>query len=1304
MENDGGLNQLSSLLFEFYCGSPSVERRNDIENALNNFKLQEFSWKSAVQFLHSSADQYVQLYSLSVLEHTVKKNKDILPVNEKLYLRNFLQEFVFASHSHEVETFLKAKALQILICSVLPDFQTLCSYVLERSLNAFTSPMESSVKAKCERFSTAMVCLKTVSEEIFNPKSLLGGSNQVENHIPIGQFSSSLVQSLLFVADNVLNPEIITEGTSMLSAATISREKFDVNFGNIVFIAAKFLYDLSCDASEMEAVLRCCMHLVECLEEQFSWLPLEYIDSRIYGLLCIFVLLGSPVVLLNVSEAFKKVGFLVKASLTTLSKLSLRAMSCLRELSDRKGMIMDKLKPHLRNVFQVVHLFLIIMSENSYSSDIFLNVVMALVNPSATITQPRPFTELSELTSLASQFEELSEEAYQQCADLLCLLMASFVYIFQDTTAFESSTASDSHSFSEQHFLSLVHRFTFSEAKQHLPVYFTCLDAWHSYIEFNETAYGPDYSLAPQWHARPAFAILCETSKDLLANLFYADSASHLDTMEDNLTQSFDSSEFSLDAFLTFSFGGLTVRGSYTRVSCKNSSDSEESEYREFVDRTLALLSEISTFLPTEIISSVLTRFQHGLISFSNLFLDNRNGSTVTGDVILREHTSSKVHRSLRDFATSIQCLGYMCDKIRTLKDVKVLHWLLQSLLSILHTTPLPTGMRSGTAQELLLTDIAEVLSQCLCLIGSFLVNNLVAYNPNVNKEADSEASSQLLLSDQDKSDFVSSLLVIIYRYVVDISGHRNITALRCVQYQAAHLFLNLFSVSAPPGFFPSHLFYVSMNEENSPVQLFQKLVNFCEKPDILLKLPTPTICQLLRALITYFLADERSASVGLQHTTSSADVEVVVSIKSAMFVGFMDGLFLSHLKENTAAVDSRRHLLILCLLAESVAAVDRLGSASRRHMYDYLTTTGIVNNLFSGLKQTLGLLATSESLSLKATGIEHCIAYLAFLLNFTQSFGHFSNAINFIPPLIKDILLGLQVPMQTTTIFAGSSILAGVIELLQLLVKNRRLLSCIVGDIINVCVYCILPALVPSQLRAPASDAQSVRSLVQSASRTDPELFCSLVSLLFSIISFGFSHFFQMDKPLGLSIGSYSIPKQCTLGHLADFRLLMGIILAIFCDTQPDYRLLTLCVDNLQVLQQRHRLFDLSAFRDLWRNDLAHSCLRVLSHKCCSFLADNIVECIFKLFTITVSSDNTSEHCVLDYKAFCDFLRLHVSSLQQLSDTQKSQLLTSFTQLTSSQERIGTGLVQCPTSYSHIDHALFSKGVLNFVSESVLS
>ena len=75
------LQALDALLNEFFSPSTRNERKREIETLLNDFGAQKDSWRMGFYFLANSTNEYVMMYSMTVVENVINKRWQGNPIH-----------------------------------------------------------------------------------------------------------------------------------------------------------------------------------------------------------------------------------------------------------------------------------------------------------------------------------------------------------------------------------------------------------------------------------------------------------------------------------------------------------------------------------------------------------------------------------------------------------------------------------------------------------------------------------------------------------------------------------------------------------------------------------------------------------------------------------------------------------------------------------------------------------------------------------------------------------------------------------------------------------------------------------------------------------------------------------------------------------------------------------------------------------------------------------------------------------------------------------------------------------------------
>lgn len=111
---------LESHLNEFFAPTTSNDRKRQIEVVLENFSKQNGSWKQALYFLsHSSSNQFVTMFCLSVIENTIKCKWLTMSPGERDELKSTIYTFLIQhsspSSSLKCPSFVRNKIIKLLV-------------------------------------------------------------------------------------------------------------------------------------------------------------------------------------------------------------------------------------------------------------------------------------------------------------------------------------------------------------------------------------------------------------------------------------------------------------------------------------------------------------------------------------------------------------------------------------------------------------------------------------------------------------------------------------------------------------------------------------------------------------------------------------------------------------------------------------------------------------------------------------------------------------------------------------------------------------------------------------------------------------------------------------------------------------------------------------------------------------------------------------------------------------------------------------------------------------------------------------
>lgn len=113
-EVEAQLRGLENIVEELSHPHITPQRKNEIEQALADFKDQPYSWNLATVFMSMSTNSMALFCSANVLEHTVQNNWTHLSQEERAHVKTFLIHFL-ESYFVELKHFVRNKVLKVFI-------------------------------------------------------------------------------------------------------------------------------------------------------------------------------------------------------------------------------------------------------------------------------------------------------------------------------------------------------------------------------------------------------------------------------------------------------------------------------------------------------------------------------------------------------------------------------------------------------------------------------------------------------------------------------------------------------------------------------------------------------------------------------------------------------------------------------------------------------------------------------------------------------------------------------------------------------------------------------------------------------------------------------------------------------------------------------------------------------------------------------------------------------------------------------------------------------------------------------------
>ncbi|XP_065065498.1 exportin-6-like [Rhopilema esculentum] len=187
------LAALENLLDEFFAPATSNDRKRSIENALDSFSHQEGAWRQCIFFLLNSKNEYVHMYSLSVLEKLVNQQWFGMQPTDKQEIRQFTTQFLISNHK-VCPMYIKKKMAKVYVNigrldwpQFFPDFY---HNILQFLQNESTIVLGLSI-------------LQITSEEFISPREDLNTARKQELRTLLLEQSDTTLSRIMEILDAV---------------------------------------------------------------------------------------------------------------------------------------------------------------------------------------------------------------------------------------------------------------------------------------------------------------------------------------------------------------------------------------------------------------------------------------------------------------------------------------------------------------------------------------------------------------------------------------------------------------------------------------------------------------------------------------------------------------------------------------------------------------------------------------------------------------------------------------------------------------------------------------------------------------------------------------------------------------------------------------------------------------------------------------------------------------------------------------------------------------------------------------------
>ncbi|KAM7540994.1 hypothetical protein Aperf_G00000025001 [Anoplocephala perfoliata] len=1140
------LAEVQSALAEFYAQTSSQQRLAQLKHSLTSFEKEPSSWKSAIQFLTLSSDQYVCMFSLGIIESTIKQRWTLLSSSEKQQIFQFLERYTFSDYDQNLNlsllNVLRSKAIKIWTSICKRNFSELHTQFFPRILSLLSVPDTPTTESGLQSLLLSFFLFKTAYEELICRDPEISRTKASENASLFNLSMPQILAALFDVTERLLGLEIVNSANSLFTQPQGTTESQFFSSLHLIFhLGANLLFSSSSSNSDEKkrlsnVLLKNFVSILECLTLILTVSPANDFDNcRLYSLLYIFVVLGSPQTLSVLLGSSRSRNLSPNVRVESLAEIGMHSLNCLTEIVERKDIPRNAMDHHLPFIFRCLYWSMLILDTQFPLSDFAASAVNLMAESGITLSTSQSVNNLSGLASVTQTLELVSEEYYQKMVDVLRPLVTVFFLFTQSTNTerYELENHNCSfYSFSPTKFLQRVQFFTFSVCRPIISVYLSTLDLWNSYLDFVKTYYANNNTSQNSGEAQILTQnqlIISDLCSSLLKTIYFSESATYLDVLDIEYACTSSDGEEQSTSYLAF-FDDILQRADSSDIIPEG-----ESEYGGFMQSSLILLSNIAYFNPTAVLESVAAKLQEEMTIFSQLC----NSPERTK---LEEHTTRKLHYALRDLATCLNSLAYLSDHFRALPNSDMLRWLLQALVFNLGAGVTYCDRLKSLQVETLQQDVVQVIAENINLLRCLLFSGLLLVS---GVDITEVPQGHISLSIDDKDAFTTALLQCIH--------HLLISPIASLRINAALLFQAIVVAGTPPGFFPP----ANQLSEGSALT---DLISCCCEPIRLKTFSIQVQRLLVRTVTAYLLIDESFVSnLGKANSQRAEQLQALMSQKKSIFVNRLVPVFNQAITLDTLNSNRDTYFAGLCWLNEALASLVSLGPKSRRIMYDTLNDCGLLDRIWKCFETT--------SLS---SEVYLFIAHLSFFVQFTDIYGSQRATASMIPGFVGIVMQLLKVlERNTATARLVSPVISHLLHLLDRLVQNRTTFPPLAPEVLRFISNCLVVNL--------AGDLISdLPTIIASASKNDPDLCVRVFRTLFNTFSCGFNQLANNEE------------------HLATF---LRPVLSVFAGKVFDPRLLITCTELLNDLNTRHRFFSLSAFVTQWRCHFAQRWLELLAN-----------------------------------------------------------------------------------------------------------
>ncbi|VDP75268.1 unnamed protein product [Echinostoma caproni] len=1152
--------------------------------------------------------------------------------NEKAELLKVLQFYLFERFARPDSSFLAKKTAQVLALMACCDGLHLCASLLEEVKSYLLSCLQNRDFVK---ITTGLYSLRVIIEQMLSPCEAIGSikTNEIQRWFITESVTvyNLLSRVMLFLLD----AEVMNRTQTLLRGSPSAGNRSSLSEAG--YPAFQLTQALINDVSEQSVnKYNALLAWLECLMESFKRLPPDcnFLDGFCNALF-LLSLIGSPT-FISACSTGSNLSVNNYSSNSLLSSVCLTSLACIQEMVDRKDLTTEVMQRNLWNLFPILQYHLSLSTGET---------AMPWSVTNGGQHQVRSYNKNLAETVAADTESQVNTTEYQlKLLDILKSVMTNFFHQLFSSTPLATTVGVDPF-----RFLGLLHDFTF--ATLDLDTYVSSLSVWNAFLEFLNVQYcsSSDKLGSSCMDSLPSnlHESLFTLGKALFSRLLHSESANFLETLDQDVSE--DGSEYTT-YYSSDTPENHDVMVLFRHDNSLNKVTSEPSEYRMFLRETLTTLAAVLGFVPGPLINVILGRYYAAWNDYVN-FIQSSDVLSSGGVVFqLRSQPLHRVHWSLRDFATITQTVGFVMDSISTSVSSSI-HDILQSLLYCLILNNQVVTHLNSLKQPLIRSDIITVIVENLMTLQSIILGNYLL----LTSDQSAMIPGKIPLSAEQKDLLMTQIMQALAAFCLPVNSLPS-TVPPPIQVCSARLF-NAICTST---LFNESSINPSPKTNSSTIRdiFFQFMEILCDEKQRAL-LPFNVLRILLRSCVQFL------APLPLEEATVTGDLLERLVLRC----------YSPYLKQNVLHEDPVVHMLSLGLLNDAVDGMDSLSSYARRHMQTILAGLGLLEELVLCATR---ILSTDVHASINV--IRACTAYLTFFTTYIRVLSQTGAIGSTIPELLGRIIRALYSNSTGSQCdsFIPACLIDRLLNMFLLIAKNRRLFVSLLGDILNLCLYRLLPGLGFRRDMDAVPTDEILPELVFSAGMHNPGSLQLLCELLFAALSEGFAFFFE-TKPRANTFGNVNnaamqnsnwfanASQRYVLIKADEFNRIMLVLTSVFHERQVSSSLISFTLDGLCALHRLRKLFDLQPFNSYWLPELMHKLLSLLINKQHDSSKDAILS---GLHSLTVSGmtqyevadwnkSSTFPKCSAFFVQY--FLPAFFNTLPYFDGTQQSIVLAHF-------------------------------------------